>query len=52
MALDVTNEVTKEHMPGVLEVLCQQLQSAILESSGARQRSLKMLQMAAKSLLR
>lgn len=52
MALDATNEVTREHMPGVLEVLCQQLQSAILESSGARQRSLKMLQMAAKSLLR
>ncbi|XP_067055317.1 enhancer of mRNA-decapping protein 4-like isoform X1 [Acropora muricata] len=52
MALDVNNEVTREHMPGVLEVLCQQLQSAILESSGARQRSLKMLQMAAKSLLR
>lgn len=52
MALDSRDDVTREHMPGVLEVLCQQLQSAIQEASGPRQRSLKMLQMAARSLLR
>ncbi|XP_078367719.1 enhancer of mRNA-decapping protein 4-like isoform X2 [Oculina patagonica] len=52
MALDTRDEVTREHMPGVLEGLCQQLQSAIREASGPMQRSLKMLQMAARSLLR
>lgn len=52
MALDTNDEVTREHMPGVLEALCQQLQSAIQESSGTRQRPLKMLQMAARSFLR
>ena len=52
MALDTRDEVTREHMPGVLEGLCQQLQSAIQEASGPMQRSLKMLQMAARSLLR
>lgn len=39
-------------MPVVLEGLCQQLQLAIQEASGPMQRSLKMLQMAARSLLR
>lgn len=52
MVLDTHDDVTREHMPGVLEVLCQQLQSAIKEASGPMQRSLKMLQMAASSLLR
>lgn len=52
MALDAHDEVTREHMPGVLEGLCQQLHLAIQEASGPMQRSLKMLQMAARSLLR
>ncbi|KAM7432198.1 enhancer of mRNA decapping 4 [Porites harrisoni] len=52
MSLDTTDEVTREHMPAVLEGLCKQLQSAIQEATGPMQRSLKMLQMAARSLLR
>lgn len=51
MALDTRDAVTREHMPGVIEGLCQQLQAAIDEASGPMQRSLKMLQMAARSLL-
>ena len=52
MSLDANDEVTREHMPVVLEGLCQQLQLAIQEASGPMQRSLKMLLMAARSLLR
>ena len=52
MALDTRDEVTREHMPVVLEGLCQQLQSAIKEASGPMHRSLRMLLMAATSLLR
>lgn len=52
MALDTHDDVTREHMPVVVEGLCQQLQLAIQEASGPMQRSLKMLLMAARSLLR
>ncbi|XP_031552584.1 enhancer of mRNA-decapping protein 4-like isoform X2 [Actinia tenebrosa] len=52
MLLDVNNEVTREHLPGVLQGLCQQLDYAIRHCSGITQRNLKMLLMAAKSLLR
>ncbi|KAL9975979.1 hypothetical protein ACROYT_G013208 [Oculina patagonica] len=50
VALDLRDEATIEYMPGVLEGLCQQLQSAIREASGPMQRSLKILQMAAVSI--
>ncbi|RMX51313.1 hypothetical protein pdam_00004685 [Pocillopora damicornis] len=52
MALDARDAITREHMPGVLEGLCQQLQTTINEASGPMQRSLKMLLMAARSLIR
>lgn len=52
MALDARDAITREHMPGVLEGLCQQLQTTINEASGPMQRSLRVLLMAARSLLR
>ena len=52
MALDTKDDVTSEHMPGVIEGLCEKLQGAMQEASGPTQRSLRMLHMAARSLLR
>ncbi|KAL9975984.1 hypothetical protein ACROYT_G013213 [Oculina patagonica] len=52
IALDVCDEDTTEQMSAVLEELCQQLQSAIQEVSSPMKRSLKVLQIAARTFLR
>ena len=56
IALDITDEITREHMPVVLQALNEQLQNTIegfIQSNPSSQqiKPLKMLLMASRSLL-
>lgn len=56
MALDLSNDITREHMPSVLQSLNEQLSGTIenliqVEPTSKRIKPLRMLLMASKSLL-
>ena len=56
MALNIEEDITKTHMPGILQSLNEQLQAAIHhlqrnDSSSKQIKPLKMLLMASRSLL-
>lgn len=52
MSINTSDDIIRKHMPAVLQGLCQQLQATLKEASGPMHRNLKMLLMAAKSLLK